>query len=81
METPTQEQLVEEDGLEIVSRVSDASWRHGTYETQVFHRKTDDTFWEVTFRLSTDGETNELTDGGYYIKQVHPQERVVVVYV
>lgn len=81
MESPTQEHLLEEDGLKIVSRISDASWRHGTYETQVFHREKDDTFWQVVFRLSTDGETNELREGGYTIRQVTPQEKVVIVYV
>ena len=81
METPTKEQFLEEDGLKIVSRISDASWRHGTYETHVFHRETDNTFWQVVFRLSTDGETNELREGGYQVKQVTPQEKIVVVYV
>lgn len=37
MEAPTQEQFLEADGLDVVSRISDPSWRHGTYETHVFH--------------------------------------------
>ena len=80
METPTREQLLDEDGLERVSRVSDASWRHGTYETQVFKREEDNTFWEVIFQLSTDGETHGLREDDYDIRQVTPQEKTIIIY-
>ena len=81
METPKKEQLLEEDGLKVVSRISDPSWRHGTYETKVFCRGEDNTFWEVKFQLSTDGETNGLREGEYLIRQVTPQEKTIIIYV
>lgn len=81
MDAPTCEQLNDEDGFDRVSRISDASWRHGTRETQVFRRVADGTYWETTFRLSADGETNELAEGLARIRQVHPQEKMVTVFV
>lgn len=76
---PTCEQLSDEE-LECVFRHSDPSWRHGTRETQVFRRETDGTFWEAKFRLSTDGETNELRDGGAVIRQVWPEQKTITAY-
>lgn len=63
-----------------VHRESDASWRHGTRETQVFHRKADDTYWQAQFRLSTDGDTNELAEGLATITRVYPHQVTVVAY-
>lgn len=79
MEAPTCEQLSDEE-LECVATHSDTSWRHGTRETHVFKRETDGTFWEAKFRLSTDGETNELREGLAKIRQVFPKEKTVTVY-
>jgi hypothetical protein len=81
MITPTCEELLEEDGLDMVHRESDASWRHGTYEYRVYHRVADDTYWSAAFRLSTDGETNELREGTAEINQVVPQQEMVTTYV
>ena len=61
--------------------VSDDSWRHGSYVDEVFHRASDDTYWMASYRLSTDGETNELHEGDAEIRQVVPQEKTVVTYV
>ena len=78
METPTKQEL---EGFKVVSAISDPSWRHGTRETHVFHRPADDTYWEVKFRLSSDGETNEFYSDEYEIKQVKPEQKVITVYV
>jgi hypothetical protein len=85
MESPTCEQLIDEegscnDGFKLISRISDPSWRHGTRETQVFLRESDQTFWEAKFRLSTDGETNELREGLAKIRQVQPKEKMITIY-
>jgi len=80
MDAPTAEQLNDEDGFESVDRKS-SPWRHGEYVSQVFRREADNTFWCARYRLSTDGETNELRDGGAVITQVRPEQRTVTVYV
>ena len=79
MEAPTCEQILEEEGLIRVLRESDPSWRHGTYEREVY-RRDDGSFWEVRFRLSTDRETNELREGTAQIKQVFPKKKEITVY-
>ena len=79
MEKPTCEQLID-DELDSVSRESDDSWRHGSYITQVFYRKADGTYWQAEYRLSSDGETNELREGYAEITQVKPVEKSVTTY-
>ena len=80
IEQPTNEQMLDEDGLKCVERVADDSWRHGSYISQVFHRQSDNTYWAVSYELSTDGETHGLRDGDFNITQVYPHEVVSVVY-
>ena len=78
---PTCEQISEEDGVEVVDRQTDDSWRHGVRVKEVFHRPSDHSFWRVEYRLSTDGETNELADGTADISQVWPAQKLVTVYI
>ena len=82
MEKPTCEELLEEIGCEKVYSESDTSWRHGSYETGVWHRESDDTFWRAKYRVSTDGETHELRDGEAEetICQVSPKVVETIVY-
>ena len=79
--SPTCEELYEEEGFEIVSEEHDTSWRHGSYEATVFRRTNDNTFWLAAYCLSNDGETNELREGLATILQVLPQETTTTVYV
>lgn len=81
---PTCEDLYNEDGYKSVYREADDSWRHGSYVTEVFERESDNTFWLVKYRLSTDGETHELRDDGgvfyprfAFILKNHPAAVVV----
>jgi len=78
---PTCEELDDGDGFERVHHETDATWRHGSYVTDVFHRKADDTYWMAAYRLSTDGETNELRDGEAEISRVKPVQKTVTDYV
>lgn len=86
MDAPTCKQLYDEDscetpeGFELVSQDHDNSWRHGTRETDVYKRASDNTFWSAHYRLSTDGETNELREGLATIKQVYPHQVTVTRY-
>ncbi len=82
MNEPTKEQLLEFDEkiLPIVSETHDASYRHGAYITQVFHRISDNTFWKVLYSLSTDGEEHGLAQGVYKISQVYPKQIIMTVY-
>jgi hypothetical protein len=59
---------------------ADNSWRHGCYITAVFERLSDHTFWEVFYRVSTDGETNELRDEILPVKRVYPKEITSIIY-
>jgi hypothetical protein len=82
MNKPTCQELFDcEEDLQQVHRHSDASWRHGTEETVVFYRESDNTYWEAFYRLSTDGETNELREGEASIIQVKPKQIMTTVYV
>lgn len=65
---------------EFLDGKSDPSWRHGTYETAIFKRKADGTFWQASYRSSTDGETNELRDGSATIVRVYPKEVTTTIY-
>lgn len=63
----------------------DDSWRHGNYVTQVWMRVEDGSFWQVTFRVSGDGETNEMRDLEKYevakeALQVVPKKVLTTVY-
>ena len=78
---PTHEELMDYgDEFKSVSREADDSWRHGSYITQVFNRKSDDTYWMVCYRLSTDGETNDLADETCAITQVNPKTIETIIY-
>jgi hypothetical protein len=77
---PTCEQLINEDRLKSVLRIADDSWRHGAYITQVFYRESDGTYWQAKYRLSTDGETDELAEGLAFIIQVEPYEVKTTAY-
>lgn len=77
---PTHDQLLDEDGLKRVHREDDASWRHGSYRTEVYLRESDNTHWSTTYRLSTDGETNELLGGTATIVQVEPYQKTITAY-
>ena len=76
---PTYKELWEEE-LEPVHRKDDASWRHGAYVTEVFHRIEDDTYWQADYTASTDGETNGLRQGDVTIKRVWPYREEVIAY-
>ena len=77
---PTKDQFIDENGVKYVLRTAADSWRHGSYVTQVFHRTADDTYWQISYRLSTDGETNELSEGIYGCTQVQPYQETVTKY-
>ena len=81
MVEPTQDELLDEDGLNSVLREADDSYRHGSYIYQVFHRPIDNTYWSVTYALSTDGEEHGLRDGEYDINEVVPREIITTKYV
>jgi CO/xanthine dehydrogenase Mo-binding subunit len=82
MQKPTCEQLFDSDPaiFELVSRKTDDSWRHGCYVTAVYRRLADETFWSASYRLSSDGETNELREGHAAIAQVTPRSVTQIVY-
>ena len=80
MDKPTCDQLFEEDGFESVHRESDDSWRHGSYVFEVFRRASDGTFWGASYRLSSDGETNELREGLADVFAVEPIQETKTVY-
>ena len=79
MEPMTCQQICDGE-LEPVSSHADPSWRHGCRMTNVYHRESDNTYWEARFRLSTDGECNELREGIANISQVEPFQEMATKY-
>jgi len=75
---PTCEEI-RDDQLKSVDREVDNSWRHGCYINEVYYREADDTYWNVSYRLSTDGETYELREGSADISQVFPVTETVTI--
>jgi len=57
------------------------TWRHGSEMETVYHREADNTYWRAIYRVSTDGETNELKEGNADIHQVKPRQITVIQYV
>jgi hypothetical protein len=85
METikPTLDQIWEEELGDPVFSESDPSWRHGETRTEVYKRESDATFWMVHYRVSGDGEYNELREERDCMKepcQVFPHEVITTVY-
>lgn len=73
----------ENDDLELVWDDADPSWRHGCYMTSVFKRKSDNTYWSVSWRRSGDGEYNSLREGDIdetYISEVEPYSVTIIEY-
>jgi len=77
---PTCEQIFDEGLGDPIYHEDDTSWRHGSYRTEVYFRASDSTHWQVKYRLSSDGETNELREGHAKITQVEPYEKTVILY-
>ena len=71
------------DDFEEVYENADPSWRHGCYMTTVYKRLSDDTYWQVSWQRSGDGEYNSLRDKEIDtsdIVQVEPFSRTVIDY-
>lgn len=68
-----------EDKLEAVHWDS-AEWRHGVLRMEVYYRAEDDTYWRARYRVSTDGETNELREGLASIVRVWPSRVTAIEY-
>lgn len=80
MDDPTNEEICNCDLGDPVFVNDNASWRHGSYRTEVYHRKSDGTYWQAKYRVSTDGETNELREGLATIVRVYPHQVMSTVY-
>lgn len=80
MNKPTCQEIWDEELGDPISINHDASWRHGAYITDVYKRESDNTYWEVHYRRSTDGETNELEEGIAHISEVEPYEVKTIKY-
>ena len=79
MIAPTCKELFNEE-LKLVTESVVSQWRHGTVQQAVYYRESDNTYWQAEYRVTPDGETNELREGYANIKQVKPVEKVVTVY-
>ena len=77
---PTCEELMNGDGFNSVWRETDDSWRHGCYVAEVFHRLSDNTYWQAAYERSTDGETHGLREGTADIDQVDPYSATTTCY-
>lgn len=67
----------EGDDIEVVEDKADGSWRHGTEHTAIFQRRSDNTYWSVSYRTNPSGDYNDFRDGDlddHCIVQVVPKE-------
>ena len=78
--SPTKDEILEESGLKCILRESESGWRHGTDERRVFKRESDGTYWDVSYRLSTDGEYHGVKEGDYTCFRVEPFSKTVTDY-
>ena len=67
---PTCREIFDEELDAPVAREVDNSWRHGCHICEVYHRTSDNTYWAVNYRVSTDAETHGLRDNEAYISRV-----------
>ena len=77
---PTCEEILEEVGFEEIHSEIVDKWRWGTVMFEVFRRESDETLWGVDYRVSTDGETNELREGIAEIYEVKQVTRTITSY-
>jgi len=80
IKVPTNEELWDEK-LKSIKTTDESGWRHGVDREEIFFRGSDQTYWSVGYRVSTDGETHGLRDGDYTIYQVKPVKVEVIDYV
>ena len=69
--------------FEEVDEKADPSWRHGCYMSTVFKRLSDDTFWNVNWQKSGDGECNTFREkeiDSSNICQVFPHKVIKISY-
>lgn len=81
METPNSTVVWEtwylpDSDYEIIADNITDTWRHGTIHQTIIRRKSDDTFWMINYRQSTDGEYNEFRDNEKTFQRVTPVQRL-----
>jgi len=76
---PTCKELFEEEFKKVYHESFSCRW-YGKCESVVYYREEDDTYWRARYRLSKDGEINELREGCASITQVMPKEVVTTIY-
>ena len=73
----------DDDDFTEVDQTSDPTWRHGCYMTTVYHRLSDDTYWQVRWRRGDNDDYNSLREceiNDDDIMQVEPYEVVKTAY-
>ncbi len=78
---PTQEELLEEEGLEFKKNEVCDTWRWGNVICEIFYRESDKTYWEVIYKTGGDGDTHGLRDNDYSIQEVVPQTVEIINYI
>ena len=83
---PTREELFEasfgddENFQILVDKVTGTS-RHGTFNTYIFHRVSDNTFWQVKYEIQSDGDYNSFRKGDYCeIDEVEQYQKTITSY-
>ena len=71
MVPPTYDELWEE--CDEIEETTIGHWRHGRIMKTVWQRPSDETYWLAKYRVSTDGESNDLRDGLREPIQVMPE--------
>lgn len=78
IQPPTKDDIYEEL-VERIESHADPSWRHGCYMRDVYYRASDDTYWQVFYQRSGDGEYNTLREGYAEFERVYPEIKIVTI--
>jgi hypothetical protein len=76
---PTCEDIWNNEGV-TKNEVNATHSRYGRFNSDVYRRVADDTFWRVEYHESDDDVVNELRDGEANISRVIPEEVTETVY-
>lgn len=78
--TPTSQDLYYDHDYESVQRSAD-EWLPGYEITEVFRRKTDNTYWQLSYLVPTEKvNRRKLKEDCLNIFQVNPVEKTVITY-
>lgn len=78
MKKPTFQELFEDGFLSV--HIDSENDRYGVYNSEVFHRKSDDTYWVLKHTAHANGVGFILCEEKSEIFRVYPKEKTIIIY-